>query len=142
MPSQWKEGKLLGFETRIRPIIRCARGSDRPGKERDAFQAEAMLHPKGGMARTREQVYTDWLASKLERCGAASLEPETTKLVAFQRARAYRKRRARYSEGPDAVMRGTLRITDPDAFNALLAQGVGRHRAYGFGMLLLRPPRK
>jgi CRISPR system Cascade subunit CasE len=26
------------------------------------------------------------------------------------------------------------------AFRALLARGVGRHRAFGFGMLLLRPP--
>jgi hypothetical protein len=23
----------------------------------------------------------------------------------------------------------------------LLAQGIGRHKAYGYGMLLLRPPR-
>ena len=50
-----------------------------------------------------------------------------------------RKRHARYSEGPDAVMRGVLTITDPDAFSSLLASGIGRHRAYGYGMLLLRP---
>ena len=62
-----------------------------------------------------------------------------TKLVSFQRTRAVRKRHARYSEGPDAVMRGILTITDSDAFSELLAHGIGRHRAYGYGMLLLRP---
>ena len=142
MPSQWKTGRRLGFEIRIRPIVRCGRGSDRPGKERDAFQSEAETHPKGEMKRTREQVYTGWLASQLERIGGAVLEPGRTQLVSFQRTRAIRKQHARYSEGPDALMRGTLTITDPQAFSNLLARGIGRHRAYGYGMLLLRPPQK
>ena len=93
------------------------------------------------MERKREQVYAEWLSAQLERRGGASLDVEQTKLVSFQRTRAIRKLHARHSEGPDAVMRGTLTITDPVAFAALLAQGVGRHRAYGYGMLLLRPAR-
>ena len=144
MPSQWQVGKRLGFETRIRPIVRLQKdlsrvptgklrlfrvnrrnGDDpekqpRPGKECDAFQWEALLQPQGGMNRSREEVYTEWLGSKLKRCGAASLEPCETRLVSFQRTRALRNRHARHSEGPDAVMRGILRITDPDAFAALL----------------------
>jgi len=43
-------------------------------------------------------------------------------------------------EGPDAIVHGVLVIHDPAAFSALLVRGVGRHRAYGYGMLLLRPP--
>jgi CRISPR system Cascade subunit CasE len=38
------------------------------------------------------------------------------------------------------LLRGELTVADPDAFSALLARGVGRHRAFGYGMLLLRPP--
>ncbi len=142
MPSAWAEGKRLGFETRIRPIVRCGRGSGRPGKERDAFQAEAETHPKGEMRRTREQVYTDWLSTQMERIGGATLEPDKTHLVSFQRSRAIRKLHTRYSEGPDALLRGILTITEPQAFANLLARGIGRHRAYGYGMLLLRPPHK
>jgi len=33
---------------------------------------------------------------------------------------------------------GTLSVRDPEAFAAALAAGVGRHKAFGFGMLLLR----
>ena len=142
MPSDWREGKRLGFETRIRPIVRCGRGSDRPGKERDAYQAEAKTHPKGGMRRSREQVYTDWLSTQMERIGGAALESDKTHLVSFQRSRTSRKLHTRYSEGPDALMRGTLTIADSQAFANLLARGIGRHRAYGYGMLLLRPPHK
>ena len=46
------------------------------------------------------------------------------------------------SEGPAALMRGTLVVgDDPAKFAELLRCGVGRHRAYGFGMLLVRPPK-
>lgn len=140
MPSEWRTGKQLGFETRIRPVVRRARNADyRPGKEWDAFQREAIRYPEGEMPRSREEVYTSWLSDQFDRRGGARLELDKTKLVSFQRTRAVRKRYARYSEGPDAVMRGILTITDSAAFTALLAHGIGRHRAYGYGMLLLRP---
>ena len=158
MPSEWSAGKRLGFETRIRPVVRSHReststpanpthqfkdGSTRPGKECDAFLWEAITHPeKDGMKRSREAVYAQWLTDQLQRRGGAELELNETKLVSFQRTRAIRKRHSRYSEGPDAVMRGNLVITDPESFAQLLAHGVGRHRAYGYGMLLLRPPGK
>ena len=93
------------------------------------------------MPYSREQVYAEWLANKLVGSGGVTLDVERTKLVSFQRTRAHRKLHARHSEGPDAVMRGILTITDSAAFANLLARGIGRHRAYGYGMLLLRPAR-
>ena len=139
MPSGWQTGRQLGFETRIRPIIRCGRGADRPGTEKDAFQAQADAYSNGEMPRSREEVYREWLAKCLNRSGGAELE--SASLQSFQRTRAVRKLRARHSEGPDAIMRGILTITDPDAFAKLLARGIGRHRTYGYGMMLLRPAR-
>ncbi len=140
MPSEWRQGKRLGFETRVRPIVRRSDKADcRPGKEWDAFQLEAEGHPKRKMPRSRQQVYVDWLSDQLDRRGGASLELESTTLVSFQRVRAIRRLRGRHSEGPDALMRGVLKVTDGDAFARLLARGIGRHRAYGYGMLLLRP---
>ena len=140
MPSEWQLGKRLGFETRIRPIVRRSRGADsRPGKEWDAFQLDADQYGRGEMPRTREQVYTGWLSDQLERIGGAQLDLEHTEMVSFQRTRAVRKPHTRHSEGPEAVMRGILTITDSDTFADLLSRGIGRHRAYGYGMLLLRP---
>ena len=94
------------------------------------------------MPHSREEVYADWLSGKLNGNQGVSLELSRTKLVSFQRTRSIRKLHSRYVEGPDVVMRGVLTITDPDAFAQLLARGVGRHRSYGYGMLLLRPPGK
>ena len=165
MPESWEAGKRLGFEVRLRPVVRLHKdlwrvptdrlrlfrvdrpGKDepeerpRPGKECDVFLWEAILHPEGEMKRSREQVYTEWLSEQLDRRGGARLEPERTRLVSFQRIRAFRKAQPafRHSEGPDAVIRGILTITNPESFADLLAKGIGRHKAYGYGMLLLRP---
>ena len=139
MPAEWPAGKRLGFEVRIRPIVRRTRQAySRPGKEYDAFQIEADQYPKGAMPLSREEVYRDWLSSRFDMRGGAKLE--SAAMQSFQRIRAYRKRNAaRYSEGPDALMRGELTVTDGAAFACLLKKGIGRHRAYGYGMLLLRP---
>ncbi len=149
MPTSWKPGQRLGFEVLIRPIVRpvkrrlATRGGDRrPGAETDVWQWEAEQHPRGEMKRSREAVYTDWLAEQLARRGGAELDKAATRLQSFQRVRTVRKRRARATEGPHAVLQGTLTITDAEGFTALVAHGIGRHRAYGYGMLLLRPPRR
>ncbi|MDE0207043.1 MAG: type I-E CRISPR-associated protein Cas6/Cse3/CasE [Candidatus Tectomicrobia bacterium] len=140
MPVEWRPGRQLGFEVRIRPTARRSRNADcRPGKECDAFALQASRYARGEMPHSREAVYADWLTGQFDRRGGAQLHRGRTKLVSFRRTRAVRKRHARYSEGPDAVMRGVLTITDPPAFSNLLANGIGRHRAYGYGMLLLRP---
>ena len=144
MPDLWESGRLLGFEVLIRPIVRRARGSGMSGKEQDAFQVEADpelvgRHKGDKMQRSREEVYKDWLGQRLERHGARL---DAAKLKSFQRVRTIRKLHAHATEGPRAVMQGTLTIADAEAFANLLARGVGRHRAYGYGMLLLRPARQ
>lgn len=130
-------GQRLGFDLRFRPVRRLTDG--KRVRERDAFVSAALrdqTEDPQGMAtagRDRETVYRDWLAERLK--GAAL---ETASLVRFQRLRVLRDGQG--IEGPDATMHGTLTVTDPAAFTTTLADGVGRHRAYGFGMLMLRPP--
>ena len=84
---------------------------------------------------TRESVYTDWL---IERLGAAA-SVEQCNLAAFRRNHAIRGAE-RTLEGPDTTLHGTLAVSDPTVFAQILRNGIGRHRAYGYGMLLLRPP--
>ena len=81
MPTAWQPGKRLGFEVLVRPVIRRARGSDRAGKECDAFQAEAERHGKGAMPRSREEVYADWLRERLESRGGGAIGKRTAGIV-------------------------------------------------------------
>lgn len=143
--SAWKPGQHIGFDLRMRPVVRLAsplsgRTADgqpltfRKGAEVDAFLARALR----GEEVTREAVYLDWLAARL--APGAKLVRETSRLASFRREIAIRD--GRRLEGPDATVHGTLTVTDVAAFARLLAGGIGRHRSYGYGMLLLRPPQR
>lgn len=157
MPATWEEGRRLGFEVRLRPTVRRDRGGERDTTcERDVFRAawdkaetSARSSAAPLIAPRRDQVYIAWLGDGLARGGGARLVEDGVRLVSFQRLRVARRgrpgsdgrRRLHESEGPDAVLSGVLEVTDGEGFAALLRRGVGRHRAFGFGMLLLRPPR-
>ena len=150
MPEDWSEGQRLGFDVRVRPIRRLKRElvveseHYKKGREVDAYFLEATRkHPEdlNGMSssnRTREDVYVEWLAERL--ASVAEVEQSSSRLVRFERS--FTARGKHVSEGPDAVLHGTLKVLDPAGFAAALANGVGRHKAFGYGMILLRSPNK
>lgn len=141
-PSVWKEGQTLGFEVRVRPVIRA-----KDGRERDAFlhAVDAIPAAEGGGIAQRAMIYGDWLAKQFAVDGAAQIiqaqmeEFRLTRVLRKASAGENGKRKPLAVTGPDAVFKGQLQVGNPDAFARLLARGVGRHRAFGFGMLLLKP---
>lgn len=159
MPERFAAGQRLGFELRARPVVRSRREADGGRtRERDAFLAALPAErPMGGAAPglSREAVYRSWLAERLGTAAQLAQRPQAdggslpwAELSALRRSRVLRRsqpdaaggRVPRVVEGPDVTFRGLLEIADPEAFRTLLRKGVGRHRAFGFGMLLLRPP--
>ncbi|MEH3048594.1 type I-E CRISPR-associated protein Cas6/Cse3/CasE [Sphingomonas adhaesiva] len=157
MPAAWRIGARYAFEVRARPVVRFGKQvrAAREGRtaawqhragEMDAYVAaceRAVRATDGTGDVTREAVYADWLRTRL--AGAATIDEVALRL--FRRVRARRSThraaggaRTRAVEGPDAVLAGTLTIADADAFAAQLARGIGRHAAFGYGMLLLSPP--
>lgn len=135
MPERWAAGARLGFEVRVRPMVRQDRNGDRDrSKEVDAAPPQS----------ARGAIYQAWLSKRLHVGGADLVTSHlaayrSLTLVLRHAADAEGKRRRHRQVGPDATFTGVLAVRDPDAFAALLARGVGRHRAFGFGMLLLRP---
>lgn len=159
MPTSFEAGQHLCFEVRVRPTVRQDRDGDRRrSRERDAFLAavDAEPLPRGERPElVREIVYRDWLAARFG--DAARIEQGSFRLESLSRTMLLRpreekprdlvavgllKRGVQGAQGgsPDAVMQGTLTITDPAGFQALLARGIGRHLSFGYGMLLLRLP--
>lgn len=140
MSDDWPANHRLGFDLKLRPVSRSRRPDDETSRgERDVFLREALGRAEGEMAamgRTREVVYRDWLAAQFDRHRGARLD--AARLVHFQRTMVRRSGTAG-SEGPEIVLHGDLTVTEPAAFGNLIARGIGRHRAYGYGMLLLRP---
>jgi CRISPR system Cascade subunit CasE len=148
-PTQWPAGKQLGFEVRVRPTVR----EGKSGRERDVF-LHTVERAEGGPLE-REAVYAQWLREHLAARSNAAAEPWqdgvdllTVQMSRYQRLDVLRRtqrtepdgtRRGHVVAGPDVVLTGKLRIRRPEAFTHLVARGIGRHRAFGFGMLLLRP---
>lgn len=145
-PTAWRAGQRLAFEARVRPVVRS-----KDGRERDAY-----LHAVEGTADTgkaaenasiirRTTIYADWLGQQFAVDGAAQIAE--VQLDSFRLTRVLRKagtgdngkRKTTHNAGPDVVFKGQLQVGDAPAFNRLLERGIGRHRAFGFGMLLLRP---
>ncbi|MBE0474411.1 type I-E CRISPR-associated protein Cas6/Cse3/CasE [Rhodoferax sp.] len=141
-PAQWAVGHVLGFDVRVRPIIR----EGKTGRERDAFLAA--VEKAAGAELERSEVYVQWLRDLLARQGGAELVD--ARMTRYQQLGVTRKsqkggaddvRHSRLVGGPDAVLTGQLRVTTSQAFAQLLVNGLGRHRAFGFGLLMLRPAR-
>lgn len=144
-PTQWPTGQVLGFEVRVCPTVRTAQG------ERNAYQ-RADEHEDDVPAQ-REAAYVRWLRERLDARDGSPRESwhgavdllDDVHLAAYQRQQGVRrtqsvggmKRERHVIDGPDALLKGSLRVRDPAAFAQLLRRGVGRHRAFGFGMLLL-----
>ncbi len=153
MPTLWRAGQALDIEVRLRPVVRTrlGRGRERGGRERDLFFTAYPDPPDpaapGAARKTlskREAAYGDWLAAALRRDGAAVLH--ASRMTAYARTKVLTRpetgqgRTHAAPEGPDATFLARIEIGAPEAFAKLLARGIGRHRAFGFGMLLLAPP--
>ncbi len=134
-PQSWKVGQLLSFEVRVRPVVR------KDDKELDAFLSAAQRMSDAVLSR--EAVYADWLKRQFQN----ATDLHEVRMTEFSLSTVVR-RAAPHAEGnrpklpvqgPAAVFTGVLQVRDSDAFAALVSRGVGRHRAFGFGMLLLKP---
>lgn len=133
------EGRVLDFELLGCPVGRKARS----GIEKDLFLLHADREPDARL--DRGQIYCDWARERLQVDHAATIE--RLALTGHRQVRQLRKhqgapgeRRIKRPTRPEALFHGRLQVRDPEGFQRLLARGIGRHRAFGYGMLLLRPP--
>ncbi|MBI5517952.1 MAG: type I-E CRISPR-associated protein Cas6/Cse3/CasE [Deltaproteobacteria bacterium] len=142
MPEAWPTGARVGFAVRACPVVRVPRAGRSGHDELDAVLAAARREPENHEL-DREEVYRGWLAGELARRGGVT--SEGLRVERFQLEKVVRPRHdeagtRRAMDRPDVTFEGTLTVTDGALFNALLARGLGRHRAFGFGMVLLKPP--
>jgi CRISPR-associated protein Cas6/Cse3/CasE subtype I-E len=124
-------GQSFRFRIRCVPLI-----SVTGARTRDAYTYECT---KAGTSNgiDRAEAYARYLQERLP--GATASD---TTLDGFQLMSMVRRKQQGWSTGrfPMAELSGVLTVDDPAAFMGPLANGVGRMRAYGFGMLRLEAP--
>ncbi|HSR54123.1 MAG TPA: type I-E CRISPR-associated protein Cas6/Cse3/CasE [Acidobacteriota bacterium] len=132
-----EQGSRLSFALRACPVIRLASARVAGGQKR-AKGAEVDVAEDAGASdwASREAAYSRWLQARLG-SAAKLLECRMTDFALRRLMRREQRggRAARIMTRPDALLEGILRVDDSDAFSDLLLRGVGRHKAFGFGML-------
>lgn len=135
MPTAWRVGQRLRLDVLACPMTR------KDGIEEDVYLRA--LDRLGEATPSRAEVYGDWLKRQLQ----GAVELLDVRIDGLARIRMARRaaapgggRRLVRIERPQALFSALADIRDPEAFAQALRRGVGRHRAFGFGMLLLKPP--
>ncbi len=136
LPQEWPANRRYAFEVLCCPVGRKAR----TGREKDIFLIEA--DHAGENALDRSEVYRHWFKTQAE--AMEGIDVEDVALEGFRLSKMLRKTQDRPREAarrlrPQAVFQGVLQARDGASLLNLLRRGIGRHRAFGFGMVLLRP---
>jgi len=140
------DGRRLGFSVRACPVARLARGTNgyQAGSEVDVFLREAFA--KGfGETVDREEAYRSWFGARFRNAEQTGASLQSVRITGMARIRLVRRshgseRVAKVLQRPEVHLEGDLVIRDGNTFLNFLARGVGRHRAFGFGALMIIPP--
>lgn len=149
-----KQGDRLAFSLRANPTktLRPSSPSATHGKHVDVvMHAKHLLKEEISEDRSRwpafrdieREALTDWLTNQGARHGFALTardedEPEraSLRISGYQSIRfRHRDSRVQYAK---ADMDGVLTVTEPATFLEKLAQGFGRAKSYGCGLMLIR----
>lgn len=126
LPTRWTVGRVYQFRVRCVPAQRIQ------GREVDIF-------PKFGRPQDRNRIYSSWIEQQFSKRGVSVLD---CSMEQFQLTTQFRRTQGNDRKGvvfqsPDAIMTGHLRIEDPIAFAGLLRDGIGHHRGFGYGLVLI-----
>jgi CRISPR associated protein len=132
-------GQKFRFSVRLCPTIRITPSKDKSHAhgEIDAFLVAVQ---RGETNIDRENIYIRYLVERLK-----GSTVERARLTRFRLEKMTRPHRGRSAPSsgvaqrvvPDAVLEGTLNVSDPAIFLQTLMSGVGRQRAFGRGHVRL-----
>ena len=129
-------GDRLAFALRAN-ATRMKRGGARVDVVMDALHALAVGERAGARDAIAQQEGAAWLARQGERAGFSpcSVAVQGYNVRALELHRGPRKGQPQFGV---LDMVGALEITEPAAFLAQLAQGFGRAKAFGCGLMMIR----
>lgn len=145
-PPEIGTGRRLRFSLRANPVVTV---NDAKGQPR---RHDVVMHAKSSARRDGREVEAaaliaesgrDWLEKRAARLGF-TLHPESLTVDGYQRLQFSHPDRP---GGRPVVLgsldfEGELTVADAGLFGKTLLEGVGRGKAFGFGLLLVRRPRR
>lgn len=142
-------GAALQYELRACPVVRkgsAGKGTNlsgdvvewESGTRMDAFLSQAF---ESGEELSRDEAYGVWLRRQFDvRDGGAEIR--SANLRQFELAEVTRRAGnagMQTQTKPVATIAGELQVTEPEHFTSILFSGLGQHKSFGMGMMLVRP---
>lgn len=134
-------GDRLGFVLRANPVIAVPR----PGHKR-GLRADAIMHAKSKLTPAQRKAFTpadasaiavDWLAKRGLQNGF-DVDASVTSAAGYKQLRIAKKLGQPAIQFSQIDMSGTLTVRDPALMLSALTKGIGKARAYGCGLMLVR----
>ncbi len=134
-------GDQLSFVLRANPTLAVPQPGEKRGK-----RVDAIMHAKFKLDRSQRAnfaadearaVALDWLAKRGPSIGA-DFDLERCDATGYQQVRIPRRGRGDPIAFSEIEFAGHLTVTDPDKVTATLFNGLGKARAYGCGLMLIR----
>lgn len=138
---QLRVGDRLGFVLRANPAMAVRQ----PGKPR-GIRVDAIMHAKFKLDRADrgsfgadkvERVALDWLFSRATNLGV-EFNAERCEATGYKQVRIPRPGRQEPIEFSEIDFAGQLTVADPARLITALFHGIGKARAYGCGLLMVR----
>jgi CRISPR system Cascade subunit CasE len=135
-------GQHLRFRLRASPSVSMPASNAKRGMRKDPVALALKKLPEAERPRRRYDVLQQegrrWLAKQAERAGFR-LPEGAPLLIDGEDHRALPRNGKPPIRFPVLDLEGILELTEPAAFRTALAQGFGRAKAFGCGLMLIRP---
>lgn len=144
---QIKAGQPLAFSLRVNPVV--TRLSKAGKKQRHDVvmdlkkRMDYQSMPKADRPSIQsliQQAGLDWLEARAEKYGF-SFSPGAVRVDAYLRHSVTKQVRKKTIKFSTLDYTGLLTVVDPERFQLALFQGIGPAKAFGCGLLLVRPAR-
>ena len=140
---QLEKGDRLAFRLRANPTVAKSTGEGKRSHRADVLMDARKPFSPGertsqACVNAMETAARDWLKSRAEALGfALPVEPE---VGAYRQHVLSKQEIARPIRFSSVDYEGLLEVTDPERLIETLAHGVGRAKAFGCGLMMLRRP--
>lgn len=137
LPMQWPKETEIRLTVTVIPTIRYRVIDEKNSRELDAYLHRVRTCEAAGIeVPPREIVYGEWLTQRL----AGFTVTHTPELQQHRLAELLRRTQGEHRKSnhiclPLATLSVVGSVVDDVAFSEMIRQGIGRHKAFGYGMV-------
>lgn len=133
-----QEGLSLRFSLRANPVV-CQNGKRHDVLMAAKYQQRRVESDVQAIQAHQQRAALAWLNRQAE---AAGFQVEQASVTAYRQQQFSRPRSRQPVRFSSVDYEGVLRITNSARFGARLGQGFGKARAFGCGLMLIRPDQR